>query len=658
MAKHLTPIVGLAVVMALALAAVFGSMSLANPVQAVANDASGEVYVGHVNSLDLSKYLTSDADTWSYTAEAVDGGIPITGAGSVETAFGFSNVFDSSDAAQAAITGDLAGTLTALDPDESETAVTNKSTLYFQGEVGGLPLATISEVDYAFKLTADDGDADTDDPSITVTLTLKRSTFAERNEDANMDDVEIPKVAMAYTETEISVDLDPVYKSGMGTGGIVGYYVEGGDFAMVKDATRGGRDGTAEMVRNDNTNVGPDGDLTLSIEWPEDVTSVPNADEIVTVYPICRTETTDATASVDAQVSDPADADHGLQTSEIVGTGSYQTCMLDAGNDLPAATFNVTIVASTDGSLGTSIPPQPLTIDEDGTVSAAMVQAAFNDGMGAGAIKSYRLVRDSTHNTDNTVVFAQINSMTGEVTLTGIDKGITSVYVEAVDGIAGNVMLIAEFVVRVRDAVADVVDSPALENGFIDNRSIQVGGAALRLDVRPYFTAGEGDGAITNYTFMSSSPDKATVNMSSATGRLTAVAVAAGTTVITVTAEDGNAADDPTQDFILTVMAAYEAPTPDVFTPRAPKAVKDNPDTDVNETVDAYSFMATSDEPGDSARYDIEFAVKNDVDTLNDELTIELEDFGFPSSVDTRSIGITVDEMDGTGQDRQFSPEL
>ena len=34
MARGLTPIIGLAVVMALALAAVFGSMSLANPAQA------------------------------------------------------------------------------------------------------------------------------------------------------------------------------------------------------------------------------------------------------------------------------------------------------------------------------------------------------------------------------------------------------------------------------------------------------------------------------------------------------------------------------------------------------------------------------------------------------------------------------------------------
>jgi len=34
MAKHLTPIVGLAVVVALAIAAVFGSMSLANPAMA------------------------------------------------------------------------------------------------------------------------------------------------------------------------------------------------------------------------------------------------------------------------------------------------------------------------------------------------------------------------------------------------------------------------------------------------------------------------------------------------------------------------------------------------------------------------------------------------------------------------------------------------
>ena len=39
MAKHLTPIVGLAVVMALALAAVFGSMSLANPAQAQVTNA-------------------------------------------------------------------------------------------------------------------------------------------------------------------------------------------------------------------------------------------------------------------------------------------------------------------------------------------------------------------------------------------------------------------------------------------------------------------------------------------------------------------------------------------------------------------------------------------------------------------------------------------
>ena len=69
MAKGLSPVIGLAVVVALALAAVFGAMSLANPVQAQtpANTAPSlisedrveiTVYTGHRSeSIDVSDYF-------------------------------------------------------------------------------------------------------------------------------------------------------------------------------------------------------------------------------------------------------------------------------------------------------------------------------------------------------------------------------------------------------------------------------------------------------------------------------------------------------------------------------------------------------------------------------------------------------------------------
>ena len=596
MGKTLTPIFSLAVVVALALAAVFGSMSLANP--AMAGHHETTVYAGLTNLYDAK---------------------PLFGVTTVPTGATFAPADTDPQ--------DPAGVLQTFTCADTGICTLERTAAFPAG-------ASSLSVELTVVYDADGSATDEDPVDMTVDVTVMGSEPVARamTSDTPSAPVTIDDVGL-FTDFSSYVDVSSMFNSGMGTGEIKGYNAT---FTSGLDGTTPEAEVEDATPTTDDVNVGSNGMVKLKGLLELD------SDAVVTVTPRCpATDGTDATVDCAGGVT----ATFNVQVAESMPA-------MGTDNDFPAVTLQIT------GD--DPFPSESITLigNVDSEGMADPDADYFMDGTGKGMID--RWVVSSTNG------FAITGSVTDNVlTVSGYEAGVAEVTVIARDGLDTDPNSDADDdptkKLRVRvlaeEEEAVEVNTPALENGFIDNRSIQVGGAALRLDVRMYFTAGEGDGAITNYTFESSSPDKATVNSSSPTGRLTAVAVAAGTTVITVTAEDGNAADDPTQDFILTVMAAYEAPTPDVFTPRAPMAVKDNPDTDVNETVDAYSFMATSDEPGDSARYDIEFAVMNDVDTLNDELTIELEDFGFPSSVDTRSIGITVDEMDGTGQDRQFSPE-
>ena len=69
-----------------------------------------------------------------------------------------------------------------------------------------------------------------------------------------------------------------------------------------------------------------------------------------------------------------------------------------------------------------------------------------------------------------------------------------------------------------------------------------------------------------------------------------------------------------------------------------------------------HSFVPSSRKPGAGARYDLQFTVGNEVDTLVDELVIELEDYTVPSSISTTSMAIEVTDSAGASEDRSFAP--
>ena len=70
------------------------------------------------------------------------------------------------------------------------------------------------------------------------------------------------------------------------------------------------------------------------------------------------------------------------------------------------------------------------------------------------------------------------------------------------------------------------------------------------------------------------------------------------------------------------------------------------------------TFEAQSPNPGKNTRYDLMVGTMNgDMNTLTDEMVIELEDFMVPSGIGVNSIAINVDEEPGVDQDRTTIPE-
>ena len=73
------------------------------------------------------------------------------------------------------------------------------------------------------------------------------------------------------------------------------------------------------------------------------------------------------------------------------------------------------------------------------------------------------------------------------------------------------------------------------------------------------------------------------------------------------------------------------------------------------------TFDSGSKTPGSNTRYDLEFGTTTEVNTLTDELSIELADFGFPASAASTSVAIRVDDACSycsyAPEDRNFTPE-
>ena len=231
-------------------------------------------------------------------------------------------------------------------------------------------------------------------------------------------------------------------------------------------------------------------------------------------------------------------------------------------------------------------------------------------------------------------------------TVTGVAVGNTTIRLA--------VTLTDNSVVNITLDVEVLADTPATAVGAIPTQQVAAGapaetgppvvaataGAPTNIDLTQYFAAGGGaTGAITGYaaditdTLGVTSTDvvdafSTVPNAPAGTvANILALNAVAGVTadnsyIVTVTATDGIApATAPSQSFFVDVVAAGEA------------------DMDADAVLDA-----NSDDPGKKTRYTIEFTADGDggVAAGTQELVIELEDFGFPESVDSDDVTIRV----------------
>ena len=247
---------------------------------------------------------------------------------------------------------------------------------------------------------------------------------------------------------------------------------------------------------------------------------------------------------------------------------------------------------------------------------------------------------------DDTIATATATSTFGTVgaTVRGVAKGETTIRISVtLEGptiaASDDTSMTITLSVTVKEATSVMkkgqIGIQKVKVGAIpDGASVTEAGKQEPVNVAMYFSSGMGEGGnITGYTALSGA-DAVTVTSPAAEGKIMIRAAAESSAndnaIITVTATDA-ASNTATQRFFVDV-------------------VKDDPNGDGGPG-GAASFNSLSDDPGKNTRYELKFPAPKDMNTLTDEIVIELEDFNVPSSIDEDSIAVTVTDGCVDGDD-------
>lgn len=294
------------------------------------------------------------------------------------------------------------------------------------------------------------------------------------------------------------------------------------------------------------------------------------------------------------------------------------------------------------------------------------VGKAFKSGEGTGKIMGFGVdlidgvaasftVEDGVEKgTGNAMVEAGPDGMVslkaGEIDSPALTEANLTVtpYCAAADGMDTLAATCAASAVTVTAIVNVMNHTEAMKKGNITSKKVGISPEGTPVMVMGNFEDGNGSkGEIVTYTAISSNPevlvayyDEEHVNEDKSKGAVVLIGLAQGGALVTVTAIDSVDVDDPEQKFSVVVV------------PDAPAKPRDF----ASITAAGTKFDARSSKPGSGTRYDLRFFVPNEVDTLVDELEIELEDYSVPSSIRTASVAIEVTDKMGAGQDRSFAP--
>ena len=195
---------------------------------------------------------------------------------------------------------------------------------------------------------------------------------------------------------------------------------------------------------------------------------------------------------------------------------------------------------------------------------------------------------------------------------------------------------------RVQVPLAVKAGTGVMAEGIAPDLAIKAGTADYKFDAMPYFMKGKGAASaivITSYAIESGGDPIAVSNRNltinvpdAASGTFGDDGYVEAKSEFTI---DASAAKDGDSfNFVIEASDSGGSATQKVYV----DVVATSP---TGEGGDA-SFTYLSADPGKNTRYELKFPAPKDMNTLTDEIVIELEDFNVPSSIDEDSIAVTV----------------
>ena len=419
-----------------------------------------------------------------------------------------------------------------------------------------------------------------------------------------------------YTDDPYTVDLTEYFMDGTGEGAIDSYSFTDDPGSFVTTPIGG-----AALVV-------PEAPIPSTFKREVTVTGMTRGIATLTVMAVDGIDTDDSEEAGSSVTED----DLEVEIEFVIRNSTLTTASFDPADEDEVKMLAVTTYTNTD--------------------EVVNVADYFDEGTGSGEIVEYDAALVTPG--ESTMVTAEIDEDEDDETLDNmvIISGVALT-------VAGMPILVELTAMQKGDATVDVMtqlmvtvkpetEATVNEDNVIGIQSLQLtdDGKTERIPLEgdmPVFSAGDGKaGQIIRYT--ASSDETNVVIAYVENSELVITARGAGSANVTVVAVDGKTSVlNPDIQFVVLV---DEEPV-----------IPPTPEKHVTLAMADFEFATRSTKPGSNTRYDLRFSVPAAVDTLVDELEVEFEDFGVPSSIATTSVAMQVDDSAGSHQDRSFSPE-
>ena len=604
MAKGLSPIIGLAVVVALAMVAVFGAVSLTNPAWAQNEpDDTVTVYEGVDAEYNAAALFSSEEDLESFVNN--DDQDP-TGV--------LTNV--------TALSGADAGKFT-LSPTDLGPGVSDAYTVL------------------TFKQDHDGDDDDADLIEKTVGVTVMASVAASRAKKADGTPTDIPEIVL-YTEVTSVVDISEIFEAGTGSGMIVGYSAT---------ATAVTHYSVTDTVTDDAAlEVGADGMVTLVAlatvaAEVADLTVVPYCPTGPDAVAICNDEGGQALggAVVEVSVAMPFAAKGSDEVFDdlTLDVGVSMTIDLkDAdGDDIyfisgpgTGEIESYTVVSDTDSVVAASLRRDTILL-RTRAAGDALITVTAKDGHGdSDPIKDFLVTVESGYVPDETELVDDADK--AQFTLVDLASADGKYPGDMASGYTVSFEAAMDYT-PFDDTIEIMMEDFGVPSPIIKSR--------VTLDI------GGDDGP--------QNPEEVTVDGTTVTL----------TVPDFDTSPAGEQIIEEEDTVIITFLATADITTP-VYSGDYNWVVEGIVTVDIEVDGEARavtppvadglpSFTQSSNAPGDAANYTVMFEMTSNENTRLDDLIIEFhEDYGVPGSISNASVAITTKL--GDGEEVTFTPEL